>query len=109
MTIAFAPSYILSLPPGHRFPMLKYELLPEQLLHEGTATASDFFVPTPPPLADVLLTHEADYVHRLLHGQLTRQEERASGFRGARPWPSAKWCCWAALSAARSGCWQARA
>ncbi|RZK35746.1 MAG: histone deacetylase, partial [Hymenobacter sp.] len=49
MTIAFAPSYILPLPPGHRFPMLKYELLPEQLLHEGTATASDFFVPTPPP------------------------------------------------------------
>lgn len=85
MTIAFAPNYILPLPPGHRFPMLKYELLPEQLLHEGTATASDFFVPTPPPLADVLLTHEADYVHRLLHGQLTRQEERASGF----PWSAA--------------------
>ena len=85
MTIAFAPNYLLPLPPGHRFPMLKYELLPEQLLHEGTATASDFFVPTPTPLADVLLTHEANYVHRLLHGQLTRQEERASGF----PWSPA--------------------
>jgi len=85
MDIAFAPSYVLPLPPGHRFPMLKYELLPEQLLHEGTATASDFFVPTPPPLADVLLTHEADYLHRLLHGQLTRPEERASGF----PWSAA--------------------
>ncbi|MGI4833673.1 MAG: histone deacetylase family protein [Janthinobacterium lividum] len=85
MTIAFAPSYVLPLPPGHRFPMLKYELLPQQLLHEGTATASDFFAPAPPPLADVLLTHEAGYVHRLLHGQLTRQEERASGF----PWSPA--------------------
>ena len=85
MHIAFAPNYVLPLPPGHRFPMLKYELLPEQLLHEGTATASDFFVPTPPPLADVLLTHEADYVRRLLHGQLTRPEERASGF----PWSAA--------------------
>ena len=85
MTIAFAPSYVLPLPPGHRFPMLKYELLPQQLLHEGTATPASFFVPTPPPLADVLLTHEADYVHRLLHGQLTRQEERASGF----PWSAA--------------------
>ncbi|WP_317172682.1 histone deacetylase family protein [Hymenobacter polaris] len=85
MTIAFAPSYVLPLPPGHRFPMLKYELLPEQLLHEGTATASNFFAPEPPPLADVLLTHEAGYVHRLLHGQLTRQEERASGF----PWSPA--------------------
>ncbi|MEJ7659829.1 MAG: hypothetical protein WKG07_09475 [Hymenobacter sp.] len=65
--------------------MLKYEPLPEQLLHEGTATASDFLRPYPPPLADVLLTHEADYLHRLLHGQLTRAEERASGF----PWSPA--------------------
>ncbi|MDO7884824.1 histone deacetylase family protein [Hymenobacter cheonanensis] len=85
MEIAFAPNYLLALPPGHRFPMLKYELLPEQLLHEGTTTASDFFVPTPPPLAEVLRTHEADYVRRLLHGQLTRAEERASGF----PWSPA--------------------
>jgi acetoin utilization deacetylase AcuC-like enzyme len=85
LIIAFAPSYVLPLPPGHRFPMLKYELLPEQLLHEGTATASNFFAPEPPPLADVLLTHEADYVHRLLHGQLTKHEERASGF----PWSPA--------------------
>ena len=85
MDIAFAPNYLLPLPPGHRFPMLKYELLPEQLLHEGTATAGDFFSPTPPPLADVLLTHEAAYLHRLLHGQLTRAEERASGF----PWSPA--------------------
>ena len=85
MEIAFAPNYLLPLPPGHRFPMLKYELLPEQLLHEGTTTASDFFVPEPPPLVEVLRTHEADYVHRLLRGQLTRQEERASGF----PWSPA--------------------
>ena len=85
MNIAFAPNYLLPLPPGHRFPMLKYELLPEQLLHEGTATASDFFVPTPPPLAEVLRTHEAAYVQRLLRGHLTRAEERASGF----PWSAA--------------------
>jgi acetoin utilization deacetylase AcuC-like enzyme len=85
MNIAFAPNYVLPLPPGHRFPMLKYELLPEQLLYEGITTASDFFVPDPPPLADVLLTHEANYLHRLLQGQLTRQEERASGF----PWSRA--------------------
>ncbi len=82
MHIAFAPNYVLPLPVGHRFPMLKYELLPEQLLHEGTATAADFFVPEAPPLADVHLTHEPAYVRRLLAGELTRAEERASGF----PW-----------------------
>ena len=85
MRIAFAPNYVLPLPAGHRFPMLKYELLPEQLLREGTATAHDFFVPDPPALADVLLTHEADYLRRLLAGELTRAEERASGF----PWSRA--------------------
>jgi len=33
--IAFSPIYYHELPEGHRFPMLKYELIPEQLLHEG--------------------------------------------------------------------------
>ncbi|WP_310397523.1 histone deacetylase [Hymenobacter sp.] len=85
LPIAFAPGYAHPLPAGHRFPMLKYELLPEQLLREGTATAADFFVPTPPPVADVLLVHEAAYYERLRLGQLTRQEERTTGF----PWSSA--------------------
>jgi acetoin utilization deacetylase AcuC-like enzyme len=85
LPIAFAPSYAHPLPDGHRFPMLKYELLPEQLLREGTATAADFFVAAPPPVADVLLVHDADYYERLRLGQLTRQEERATGF----PWSQA--------------------
>ncbi|WP_375417186.1 histone deacetylase [uncultured Hymenobacter sp.] len=80
--IAFAPLYAHPLPAGHRFPMLKYELLPEQLLREGTAAAADFFIPTPPPDADVLRTHDAGYYERLRHGQLSRHEERATGF----PW-----------------------
>ncbi|GAA4361124.1 histone deacetylase [Hymenobacter saemangeumensis] len=85
LSIAFAPCYAHPLPAGHRFPMLKYELLPEQLLREGTASAADFFEPTPPPLADVLLTHDATYYERLRSGQLTRQQERATGF----PWSPA--------------------
>ena len=82
LPIAFAPCYAHALPDGHRFPMLKYELLPEQLLREGTATAADFFVPTPAPVADVLRVHDAGYYERLRQGHLTRQEERATGF----PW-----------------------
>ena len=65
--------------------MLKYELLPEQLLHEGTATAADFFTATPPPDIDILRVHDAGYYERLRQGQLTRQEERATGF----PWSAA--------------------
>ncbi|MBF9219715.1 histone deacetylase family protein [Hymenobacter ruricola] len=85
LPIAFDPIYAHPLPAGHRFPMLKYELLPEQLLREGTATEADFFAPVPPPDADVLLVHDADYYERLRRGQLTRQEERATGF----PWSAA--------------------
>ncbi len=82
---AFAPCYAHALPDGHRFPMLKYELLPQQLLREGTLAATDFFVPAPPPDADILRVHTADYYERLRRGQLTRPEERASGF----PWSAA--------------------
>jgi hypothetical protein len=40
--IAFHPIY--QHPPRRAsFSMLKYELLPQQLLHEGTATQTDFF------------------------------------------------------------------
>ena len=85
LPIAFAPCYAHALPAGHRFPMLKYELLPEQLLREGTATAADFFVPVPPPATDVLRVHDAGYYERLRRGQLTRAEERATGF----PWSAA--------------------
>ena len=85
LPIAFAPCYAHALPAGHRFPMLKYELLPEQLLREGTATAADFFAAQPPPAADVLRVHDAGYYQRLRLGQLTRPEERATGF----PWSAA--------------------
>ena len=35
LKIAFSETYAHHLPEKHRFPMLKYELLPKQLLHEG--------------------------------------------------------------------------
>ncbi|MCU0336217.1 MAG: hypothetical protein MUF62_14455 [Chitinophagaceae bacterium] len=39
LRIAYDPIYAHPLPEGHRFPMLKYELIPGQLLHEGSITA----------------------------------------------------------------------
>ena len=43
--IAFDPIYVLPLPENHRFPMEKYDLLPKQLVHEGTCDPEDFFSP----------------------------------------------------------------
>ena len=78
--IAYDPIYAHPLPDGHRFPMLKYELIPQQLLHEGAMEAHHFVSPS--LLADewVLTTHHDDYFFRLKNGQLTYQEERRIGF-----------------------------
>lgn len=80
MKIAFDPIYAHPLPEGHRFPMLKYELIPEQLLHEGTITASQLF--TPRLCADeiVLLTHDPIYVRKLKEQDLSVSEQRRIGF-----------------------------
>ncbi len=41
LTIAYDPIYAHPLPEGHRFPMLKYELIPGQLLYEGIITEAN--------------------------------------------------------------------
>lgn len=60
--------------------MAKYELLPEQLMYEGTAAASDFFAPAPLDLDALFLTHSRSYYRRLRAGELTAKEVRAIGF-----------------------------
>ncbi|MPT33902.1 MAG: histone deacetylase, partial [Flavobacterium sp.] len=46
--IAYHPIYKHPLPEGHRFPMIKYELLPQQLVHEGIVSDNAFFEPDMP-------------------------------------------------------------
>ncbi|HEX2607742.1 MAG TPA: histone deacetylase [Flavisolibacter sp.] len=78
--IAFDPIYAHPLPEGHRFPMLKYELIPAQLQYEGLIREANLFAPQPCKDAIVLLTHDADYLHKLQHQQLSAQEQRRIGF-----------------------------
>jgi acetoin utilization deacetylase AcuC-like enzyme len=80
LKIAYDPVYSHPLPEGHRFPMLKYELIPEQLLHEGTITAENIFTPTPCPDEVVLWTHNAAYLSKLKNQSLTAREQRVIGF-----------------------------
>lgn len=78
--IAFSPIYYHKLPEGHRFPMLKYELIPEQLLHEGTITQENLFIPNKCDAIDILLTHDLNYYNKLINQQLTPSEQRKIGF-----------------------------
>ncbi|OYQ46889.1 histone deacetylase family protein [Flavobacterium aurantiibacter] len=78
--IAFDPIYAHPLPENHRFPMLKYKLIPQQLLHEGTCTAAHFFSPQPCLEEVVLWTHEKAYYDKLIHQELSTSEQRKIGF-----------------------------
>lgn len=80
LQIAYTPLYHHPLPPGHRFPMEKYSLLPEQLLHEGTCRDENFFAPTPLEETDILRVHTPAYWQKLKSLRLTRDEERRTGF-----------------------------
>lgn len=78
--IAWHPLYAHPLPEGHRFPMLKYELIPEQLLHEGIITPQNLFSPEPVSEDIILLTHEKAYWEQLRDLTLPVKEQRRIGF-----------------------------
>ena len=80
LKIAYHPIYAHPLPEGHRFPMLKYELIPEQLLYEGSIAAASLFSPAACTDEIVLLTHTADYLAKLQQQTLSAKEQRAIGF-----------------------------
>lgn len=78
--IAYHPIYRLPLPENHRFPMEKYELLPQQLMLEGTCKKEDFFEPIPATLEQVTRVHDSNYVAQLSKLELTKSEVRKIGF-----------------------------
>lgn len=78
--IAFDPCYVHPLHHGHRFPMIKYELLPEQLLYEGLINSDSLFSPGKLDEDIILLTHEQNYWDRLRNLKLSDAEIRRSGF-----------------------------
>ncbi len=60
--------------------MEKYELLPQQLLFEGTITPDQFFEPKRMSGEQIRLTHDDEYYRKLIDGQLSAKEIRRIGF-----------------------------
>jgi acetoin utilization deacetylase AcuC-like enzyme len=60
--------------------MLKYELIPGQLLHEGTITPDNIFASPPCSQEIILLTHTREYLDKLLNQKLSASEQRRIGF-----------------------------
>ena len=80
LKIAFNKNYIYPLEENHRFPMIKYELIPEQLIRENTCTENNFFNPEKVDDKIVLLTHQKKYFERFKSLDLSKKEIREIGF-----------------------------
>ena len=83
MQVFYATQFVLSLPPGHRFPMAKYQLLRDRLAVELPAVqlgqalqASD---------GELALAHSPSYIQSIMDGSIDPKLMREIGF----PWSPA--------------------
>jgi acetoin utilization deacetylase AcuC-like enzyme len=60
--------------------MEKYDLIPQQLLYEGTVEENYFFEPEDLGLEIIALAHEIPYIDKLKNGMATPKEMRKIGF-----------------------------
>jgi acetoin utilization deacetylase AcuC-like enzyme len=80
LKIAYHPIYKHPLKEGHRFPMEKYDLLPQQLLYEGTCVPENFFEPEIPNNKHFFTVHDVEYFFDLLNITLNQKAARKIGF-----------------------------
>jgi acetoin utilization deacetylase AcuC-like enzyme len=78
----YTDEFVLPLPEGHRFPMIKYARVRERCLAEGILREPDLEVPPAAAWDELMLVHDRDYVERVREGRLEYLEQRRIGF----PW-----------------------
>ena len=82
MKVFYSDHFVLPLPEGHRFPMVKYSLLCERVAAAGICAPGEIRVPRPVSDEEILRVHERTYLRRVVEGTLTQKEIRRIGF----PW-----------------------
>lgn len=80
-SIAYHPNYVLPVPQEHRFPMIKYELLPQQVVHRGIVSESQFFQPNTCPVSVIKEVHDPHYVDNFVQLKLDPSAVRKIGFK----------------------------
>ena len=78
--VVFDSIYVHPLPSNHRFPMEKYDLLPRQLIYEGTIKESDIIRPSAIETSNVERVHCSNYLGNLKSLQITPKAQRKTGF-----------------------------
>ena len=79
MKIFYSNHFVLPLPEGHRFPMVKYSMLRSRVSEAGLG---ELRVPRPVTNKEILRAHTPGYLGRILDGSISAKEMRRIGF----PW-----------------------
>ncbi len=79
MRIFYSDHFVLPLPEGHRFPMVKYSMLRGRVSEAGLG---ELRVPCPVKDDEILRAHTPGYLGRVLNGSISAKEMRRIGF----PW-----------------------
>jgi acetoin utilization deacetylase AcuC-like enzyme len=82
MKVFYSDHFVLPLPEGHRFPMVKYSMLRERVARDGICGPGELSTPRAVTDQEILRSHAPDYLKRVVSGTLTQKEMRRIGF----PW-----------------------
>ena len=82
MKVFYSDHFVLPLPEGHRFPMVKYSMLRERVARDGICGPGELRTPRAVRDEEILRAHAPDYLERVVSGTLTEKEMRRIGF----PW-----------------------
>jgi acetoin utilization deacetylase AcuC-like enzyme len=82
MKVFYSDHFVLPLPEGHRFPMVKYSMLRERVTQDGICGPGELLTPRAATDEEILRAHAPDYLERVVSGTLTDKEMRRVGF----PW-----------------------
>jgi acetoin utilization deacetylase AcuC-like enzyme len=82
MKVFYSDHFVLPLPEGHRFPMVKYSMLRERVARDGICGPGELLTPRAVTDEEILRAHAPDYLKRVASGTLTEKEVRRIGF----PW-----------------------
>jgi acetoin utilization deacetylase AcuC-like enzyme len=83
--VFYSDHYTVDLPPGHRFPIIKYALTRQMLLQEGVLSPDELHPAQPASREQITLAHTAEYLDALLSGQIDPRIMRQIGL----PWSEA--------------------
>jgi acetoin utilization deacetylase AcuC-like enzyme len=82
LKVFYSDHFVLPLPDGHRFPMVKYSMLRERVAAGGICEPEEMRVPRPVSDEEILRAHDRGYLRQVVEGTLSPKEMRRIGF----PW-----------------------